>query len=806
MARWNRRAIARDKQGEIVAAQDAPSGCSTIACSCCRSVKEVTPDPSDGVLYCSKCWANYNTVCGNGAKDGFASAWSLHPPSADSDSDDGFWSLSDAVELSRQKMRENVFSCFADRRSNDSPLGVGLRPSTRGYLGNFKDNETLERGIVETEKCPRENSGDSLNCKGVFDSSRAEQLVLKPSPHKRGRRGKEYPWNSSSVIKPSFVPADGGESESEPAHGSETKYLPAAAVSAINPECVPENWQNCDAELRSVTEASCQAGGSSSSSGAPSLPPAAQEFAGANASSSAIRLSPVLEVLRQQVAAGLRGQEAEELQREEIETMSAIFGDAFQVLSPLAEGPLVVRLEIVAEVANGCVTEIYVNTPEGNILMGEATEIPPAKLVCALPACYPVDGSNKVVFALEVPHMAQEEVQQIEAALADMALDRADGEMLLFNWATELQDRLQLPKLIVLKQSPPEIAMQIAVDLLSHDAQAKEDRRRIAVHTCPVCMDEVAGSRGHFISECGHFGCRSCLEQMAQLHTGETDINALRCPVFECRQAFSLDDARELLGVGSEALKKWEEMSLRRCLDQMDDIVYCPRCDADGGGARVPCIVEEDHMARCSACFFAFCSRCKGVYHPGSECGTVDDRIELLKAKARGTGREANAAQAELMTLRMLQKSTKSCPTCGATIEKSEGCNKIICSNCNNAFCWRCHKQVKGYEHFATSQCRLYSADEFLRLRGRATRQEIEANEAMFLAAVLGEDALAPGGDIQPPSCPSCSKPVFREGTNNHLRCPQCRAHFCARCREILPKGKPGDHFHRLKVCPQHGD
>lgn len=41
----------------------------------------------------------------------------------------------------------------------------------------------------------------------------------------------------------------------------------------------------------------------------------------------------------------------------------------------------------------------------------------------------------------------------------------------------------------------------------------------------------------------------------------------------------------------------------------------------------------------------------------------------------------------------------KSCPTCGVFIEKNMGCNYIGCSNCLQAFCWRCVQRRDPFEN-----------------------------------------------------------------------------------------------------------
>lgn len=292
---------------------------------------------------------------------------------------------------------------------------------------------------------------------------------------------------------------------------------------------------------------------------------------------------------------------------------------------------------------------------------------------------------------------------------------------------------------------------------------------------------------------------------MAQIHTGEADLSSLRCPCTDCGKPFGLDVVTAVLGAGSRALARWEELSLQRCLETMQDVTFCPRCDANG--EHVPCIEDEDRMASCEVCGFVFCGKCRCVYHPGTPCADRDDQMWALEQRARGTGRSAELAQAELLTLRHLQKMTRNCPRCTSAIEKTEGCNKMKCRNCGVLFCWKCNKEITGYDHFASSECRLFDDDEIRRwnqqmMGNGVNRAQARAHEAQFLAQFVD---LASAGD-QARECPRCKNVVMREGRNNHVRCFACQTPFCAMCGVVLPKKNPGDHFNRKGTCPQHSD
>jgi len=54
-----------------------------------------------------------------------------------------------------------------------------------------------------------------------------------------------------------------------------------------------------------------------------------------------------------------------------------------------------------------------------------------------------------------------------------------------------------------------------------------------------------------------------------------------------------------------------------------------------------------------------------------------------------------------------IRNCSKPCPNCAFSIQKSEGCNKMMCNNCHTKFCWKCLKilcNVNPYLHFEESK------------------------------------------------------------------------------------------------------
>ena len=258
----------------------------------------------------------------------------------------------------------------------------------------------------------------------------------------------------------------------------------------------------------------------------------------------------------------------------------------------------------------------------------------------------------------------------------------------------------------------------------------------------------------------------------------------------------SADDARERRERSAERVdetrsagslyERYEKLSLERGLDAMADLTYCPRCEH--------AVLEDedgDHCAQCARCLYAFCSLCREGWHPGSTCLNPERRLQVLESRARGAGdgggdeahRKHREAVADAMAHRYVEREGKRCPTCGAGVVKSEGCNKMRCGNCDAYFCYKCGDAVIGYEHFREGgKCSLFDAEAI-------AGWEREMNAGLAVAEARERDAHVAGLRVDQSRCPACRQPNFKLGGNNHVGCWSCGQHYCHACRSIVRRG-----------------
>lgn len=238
--------------------------------------------------------------------------------------------------------------------------------------------------------------------------------------------------------------------------------------------------------------------------------------------------------------------------------------------------------------------------------------------------------------------------------------------------------------------------------------------------------------------DCGHVFCLSCLQEFYGDAIQQGDVSVVRCLSPGCakvREAEAADSGKkgrkvkasispgELLAIGlsQEVVLRYVTLKYKKELESDKTTVYCPRKWCDGAAVSKrhkkprgleleepdeddagehpngnqmsgePASKTEELLAICEDCSYAFCIRCKQSWHGEFvHCRLKVDNEEELTAEDKAS-------------LEYIRNWTSPCASCDAPVQKTEGCNHMICYRCNTHFCYLCSAWLdprNPYSHF----------------------------------------------------------------------------------------------------------
>lgn len=191
---------------------------------------------------------------------------------------------------------------------------------------------------------------------------------------------------------------------------------------------------------------------------------------------------------------------------------------------------------------------------------------------------------------------------------------------------------------------------------------------------CPVCFNEVSSP---ITLHCGHTWCKSCLSNYL-ISASENKLFPLTClgNDAKCSQSLSINIAQDILSA-SEFENLTRASFLAYIHSRPNEFHYCPTPDC----AQVYRTAPQDTVLQCPSCLTRICPSCHVEYHDGQECADRQNGGERLFKQWSKT------------------HHVKNCPGCRAPIEKSDGCNHMICIRCQTHICWVCMKTFPNGEN-----------------------------------------------------------------------------------------------------------
>ncbi|KAF8168223.1 hypothetical protein B0H34DRAFT_815744 [Crassisporium funariophilum] len=415
------------------------------------------------------------------------------------------------------------------------------------------------------------------------------------------------------------------------------------------------------------------------------------------------------------------------LQVEEYEVLRAIYPD--WISDDDFNTDRILHLEIFVELPQESLVQVvsFDGSAESSATV---SVLPPIQIDVLLPYDYPLKQPPKII-ALRTHHSWLTTVNQVKSALLD---SWQSGEIVLYTWVEFIRSGQFLrdggsisdsTTTIRLVHNNPGIIVQ---HFTNHDSDVKVKTFEESSYSCAVCLGAHKGTQCIRIS-CSHVFCKECLKEFWTMSIRSGELAKVGCVDPGClklrTEATSLEVQKV---VPVHAFNRWLWLREKREFDKDIRNVYCPRCE---GFVKVPDEVKngvEDAWTRlrtCSTCRFSFCKTCRTSWHgPQVECPVpiplltryiasmqnnddlpwrqglelkygrwvLERQIKILQEDEKKFRRErAKQADDEIKkSEEWISRSTRCCPQCGAYIQRTEGCDSMICSRCDQNFCYNC--------------------------------------------------------------------------------------------------------------------
>lgn len=200
--------------------------------------------------------------------------------------------------------------------------------------------------------------------------------------------------------------------------------------------------------------------------------------------------------------------------------------------------------------------------------------------------------------------------------------------------------------------------------------ESKTPTPRDGEENCLICLTKAEEPR---ITPCGHLYCQACLQGYLK-SVIDTRNFPIKCVGTQdtptCASEFPLPFIQKVLA--KVDLDNLFEAAFGDFIQRhLKDYQYCPTPDC----CNVYSTTTDGELITCPECFAAICTRCN-VDHDGQTCGEYKSSMDTEGETQFKEWKES--------------KGVKACPTCKSAIEKTDGCNHMVCTTCKSDICWEC--------------------------------------------------------------------------------------------------------------------
>jgi len=298
--------------------------------------------------------------------------------------------------------------------------------------------------------------------------------------------------------------------------------------------------------------------------------------------------------------------------------------------------------------------------------------------------------------------------QAIEIAGRTFARNPYTGEITTPQDEEVLESNIQvIAQQLELEEEKKQVSDLARSEELARQLQAEFDKGpQSAVPLCPICLSAIAEEDFFPLETCGHLFHPPCIQQHLELAITESKFPML-CPYRSCGQEISILDIKERLS--EEMVAKFEEFSFKHFVGLNKSELFC--CPTPDCKYVFQFACEEEFT--CPVCGKHYCLRCQVEFHQGISCEQY---------------RKVNSPLPEDdQFLQMMQGAHfKQCPNCKFFVEKTQGCNHLVC-RCKFEFCFQCGG---AYGRCECRQARIITKPERHRMKPGPSRPLRPARKA----------------------------------------------------------------------------
>ena len=533
-----------------------------------------------------------------------------------------------------------------------------------------------------------------------------------------------------------------------------------------------------------------------------------------------------------------------EKQRDEICALQSIFETKFRLLRHHSEYEVLIDFDLVQPFILRChdKTSLIHHLPPFSLMIHYHDEYPSVR---------------PPAFTLSCSYFSTSSLQNLCRKLDTYPFIK--GEVCIYDWIESIKQEINNELILdtavaepindprVLNGYSPENVDQIYQDLITYNTDHEEKQFQSHLQTCLICAGVTAGSDCIRLHCCGHFYCRSCLNNYVQMTLKNGRFGEkLLCPQSQCQKPLLPNEVQQILQ-DEQLYERYERLTLQQALELMNDVIWCPRCQS-----AVLVGKAEDNLAVCDQCHYTFCKKCREIYHFQETCPRDDlikqarlqqekqlerlrkqqeedhERIQkeqekeqkrlskqqqkALAEKIKAEQQKKTAAERELLRQRyreltidlseedtLLEKvlnaerlealNTQPCPNCHVRIEKNGGCLHMHCSRCDHDFYWSGPQGPQDPKigsllyQSSTSQSIDSVREEVNRKLDPTKAAEEDEKVTINNRSFLGAAIVKRVKACPDPSCRTLN---VKMGDDNWMTCSECLERYCFACAEPI--------------------